>query len=155
VFSRRNFLASLVTGPAAALVHPKSPVVSDRQIWVIMGVNWLHNDEYAYCEGQVLTEYAFDNPEAAKQRCAELIEDFCSKDNPDDFLPSDIDTPEGWDDWEREQKWDWLFGSTPNPPPVYKGPDDGFGWVPVPFEVCEMTLPASAEHQLKMRSSGS
>ena len=103
MFNRREFLAGLVAGPAAALVHPKTRVVSDRQIWVIMGVNWLHNDEYAYCEGQVLTEYAFDNPEAANQRCAELIEDFCSKDDPDDFLPSDICTPEGWDDWEREQ----------------------------------------------------
>jgi hypothetical protein len=47
MFNRRRFLAGLMTSPAAALVcRPQHGLpLSQEKVWVIVGVNWEHNDE--------------------------------------------------------------------------------------------------------------
>jgi len=150
MFNRRKFLAGLLAGPAAALANETPPPLlsGDRKIWVIVGVNWVYNDEHSYPEGDFLTEHAFTDKGTADRTCVELIQEFRAQEAPEDFVMPDIVLPDDWDGWSRDQQWDWLFGLVPEPP---RGPDcaeDGYGWVATPFEVREMNVPASARHLL-------
>jgi hypothetical protein len=57
---------------------------------------------------------------------------------------SSVSEPDGWHDWSKDQKWDWLFGLTENPSRSETEFEDGFGWVSLPFVIRELRLPASA-----------
>lgn len=150
MFNRRKFLAGLLAGPAAALAGPTPAApASERKIWVIVGVNWLYNDEFSYAEGDYLTEHALDDKATADETCARLIEEFCDQEDPDEFMMPDVVLPDGWNTWSRRQRWDWHLGLVPNPEGITDGADDGYGRVATPFEVREMTLPASAVRQIE------
>ncbi len=146
MFNRRRFLKGLMTGPAAALAAtpPSGPSLSEEKVWVIVGVNWEHNDEINSAAGEFVTEHAYTDRALADQVCAELIQRFRESDNPDDYTDCGFAGPENWNDWSKDQKWDWLFGLTEDVDRSEFDFDDGFGWVNLPFEVCELRLPASA-----------
>jgi hypothetical protein len=146
MFNRRRFLASLLAGPAAAtLSEGPPPVPADEQrIWIIVGVNWEHNDELNYSVGDYLTEYVFTDKSLADKICSDLIRQFRDSDDPDDYTGSSVSEPDGWRDWSKDRKWDWLFGLTANPRRLETDFEDAFGWVSLPFDVREMRLPASA-----------
>jgi hypothetical protein len=149
MFNRRRFLAGLLAGPAAAIAieGPKPGTANGQSIWVIVGTNWEHNDEVNYPAGDFLTEHVYTDKALADELCSDFIRQFRDSDDPDEFIGSDVSEPDGWHDWSKDQKWDWLFGLTENPSgsdPEWAG---GFGWVNLPFEVREMRLPASAVAQ--------
>jgi hypothetical protein len=155
MLNRRKFLAGLLAGPAAVLGHetPQSRV-NERTIWVIIGVNWSYNDEFCYQEGDYLTEYAFPDKEAAYAKSAELIEAFCAEEEIETFIQNDLTLPEDWEEMSLRQQWNWVFGQ-----PDCSTEEDDYccdsvhGSVPIPYEVREMTLPASAVRQIEtMRS---
>jgi hypothetical protein len=150
MFNRRKFLAGLLAGPAAALANetPTPSLTGDRKIWVIVGVNWVYNDEHSYPEGDFLTEHAFTDKGMADRTCAELIQEFRKQESPEDFVMPDVHPPDDRDVWSRDQQWDWLFGLVPEPPREPDCAEDGYGWVATPFEVREMNVPASARHLL-------
>jgi hypothetical protein len=148
MFNRRKFLAGLLAGPAATLAD--QPLISnagEQRIWVIVGVNWEHNDEANYQAGDCLTEHVYSDKALADKICSELIRQFCDSDDPDEFMGPGESPPDGWGDWSKDQKWDWLFGLTKDPNRSDSDWNDGFGWVPLPFEVLEMQLPASVSAQ--------
>jgi hypothetical protein len=150
MFNRRKFLAGVLAGPAAALADPTSATpVSERKIWVIVGVNCFYNDEFSYAEGNYLTEHTFTDKATADETCARLIEEFCDQEDPDEFVMPDVVLPDGWNTWSRRQRWDWHLGLVPNPEVITDGTDDGYGPVATPFEVREMTIPASAVRQIE------
>ena len=72
MFNRRKFLAGLLAGPAAALANetPTRSFTGDQKIWVIVGVNWVYNDEHSYPEGDFLTEHGFTDMGMADRTCA-------------------------------------------------------------------------------------
>ena len=145
MLNRRKFLGGLLAGPAAALSGQTPPLPDkDRKVWVVVGVNWVYNDEFNYQEGDFLTEHLFPDKELADRKCAELIRKFCDEEDPEEFLTPDVTPPNEWYDWPQQQKWDWLLGRTPGPQQLSGGELDGYGWVPEPFSVHEMILPASA-----------
>jgi hypothetical protein len=156
MFNRRKFLAGLLAGPAA-LVAGQTPATSgsERRIWVIVGVNWFYNDEFSYAEGDYLTEHAFDDRATADETCTRLIEEFCDQENPEEYVMPDVVLPDGWNEWSRRQRWSWYLGLTPSPERTGDGLDDGYGLVATPFEVREMTIPASAVRQIKEESERS
>lgn len=157
MFNRRRFLAGLLAGPAAAIAceGPAPTATDERRIWVINGVNWAYNDEYSYPEGDYLTQHAFADKSSADQVCARLIEEFCEDEDPEEFVMPDIALRDDWNDWSRRQQWDWHLGCTPEPDRTADGVDDGYGWVAMPFEVREMTIPASAVRQIQAARSRS
>jgi hypothetical protein len=146
MLNRRSFLASLLAGSAAATTCDGPPPVStdEPRIWVLVGVNWEHNDEANYPVGGYLTEHVYTDKGLADRVCSDLIRRFRDSDDPDDYIGPSVSQPDGWHDWSKDQKWDWLFGSTENPSRSETDFEDGFGWVSLPFEVREMRLPASA-----------
>ena len=147
--NRRKFLAGLMTGPAAALMAaPASSLsISEEKVWVIVGVNWEYNDEVNSPAGEFVTEHVYTDKALADRVCAELIQRFRESDDSADYTGCDFAAPEGWDDWCKDQKWDWLLGLTDSPDRSATNFDDGFGWVKLPFEVRELQLPASAVAQ--------
>jgi hypothetical protein len=146
MFNRRKFLAGLVTSPAAAFMSaPPTPLsLSQERVWVIVGVNWEYNDEVNFPAGEFVTEHVYTEKSLADQVCGELIQRFRESDDPDDYTGCSFAGPENWDDWSKDQKWDWLFGLTEDVDRSEFDFDDGFGSVKRPFEVCELQLPASA-----------
>jgi hypothetical protein len=94
---------------------PSAAPAGARKIWVIVGLNWGYNDEYSYPEGDYLTEHAFADKATADQTCGQLIEEFCVDEDPEEFVMPDITVPEEWDEWSREEQWDWLLARTPVP----------------------------------------
>lgn len=61
----------------------------------------------------------------------------------------DVVLPDGWNTWSRRQRWDWHLGLAHQPERTGDGADDGYGLVATPFEVREMTIPASAVRQIE------
>jgi hypothetical protein len=149
MFNRRRFLAGLIAGPAAVTSAAESGrrFISEHNVCVIVGVNWEHNDEVNSPVGEFVTEHAYSERTLADKVCEELIQRFRESDNPDDYTGCGFSGPENWDDWSKDQKWDWLFGLTEDVDRSEFAFDDGFGWVKRPFEVCELQLPASAVAQ--------
>ena len=154
MFNRRKFLTGLLAGPAAALADDAPPACTGGQkVWVIVGVNWVYNDEFNYSEGDYLTEHAFADKAAADRTCAELIQDFCAAEDPDEFVMPDFALPDDWEDCSRQQQWHWLLGRGPEPSDRSDSVDDGYACVTLPFEVREMQVPASAAHQIQVTGS--
>ena len=154
MFNRRKFLTGLLASPAVALAAP-TPPIAERKIWVIVGVNWVHNDEWTYAEGDLHTDHAFREKESADRKCAELIEAFCAEEDIECFIQGDLALPDGWEELSLRQQWDWLFGWTPY---ASSSDEDCFrsthGSVPVPYQVREMSLPISAIRQMEAAAVG-
>jgi hypothetical protein len=146
-----------LASPAAALApDPPAPATSGLQkVYVIVGVNWNYNDEYSYAQGQYLTENIFIDKAAAERHCRKCIEQFYEEEDPDEFVMSDTALPESWNDWSRQERWQWLLGNASRADDEPGQFGDGYGEVEVPFEVREMTLPASAARQAQLQEEGS
>jgi hypothetical protein len=129
MLNRRSFLASLMAGPAAAKACEGSPPVpaDEPRIWVLVGVNWEHNDEANYPVGGYLTEHVYTDKGLADSVCSDLIRRFRDSDDPDDYVGPSVSQPDGWLDLSQDQKWDWLFGLTENPSRSETDFEDGFG----------------------------
>jgi hypothetical protein len=148
MFNRRDFLSRLVASPAAALVSKPSACLDlPDKVWVVVGVNWEYNDEVNCATGELVTEHVYSDKGLADQVCAELVKRFREEDDPDDYTGGDFGEPDGWSHWSKDQQWDWLFGLTECPDLLETAWDVGFAWIRLPFEVCELRLPASAVAQ--------
>lgn len=122
-----------------------------NKVYVIVGVNWVYNDEYNYQSGDFLTGQCFSDKSAADEQCRADIEEFKDQNDPDEF-EGGYSMPEGWGDtfaegevvilgWHGAKKWAWLYGEIPET--EGRGNTDSWASVPYPFEVVEMKVTTS------------
>ncbi len=105
--SRRAFFGQATVGAAVGAVT--ATAVRPERAWIIMAVDWQHNDEWSSPEGAVPRAALYYDYEQAQTACQRLCDEFFTVEYPTplDFEPDwrDYDLPRGPDFDESQVTW--------------------------------------------------